>query len=207
LPTRPARRRRHAKVMSQATFATVLTAQPTLAETVGTLLPLMAIIPASVPSAINRAVSPRLWRNPLRHTLRLQPAIRGMVWQVVERFGEQAAHTPQSIAWCRRLWRNPARQSASPTARNPSHGLARRDCPRCADDRRRMYVVDNHGGLTPPALASHECASAGDLRLPLHARYPATGGLRPPLLCGTNANLEVVCRKCRRCHRGERRPW
>jgi len=97
--------------------------------------------------------------------------------------------------------------------------------------------MDNHGGLTPLALALHDCASAGDFRLPLHARYPATGGLRPPLLvvgrmslngarfirhavrvtqprgltppllCGTNANLEVVCRKCRRCHRGERRPW
>jgi hypothetical protein len=37
-------------------------------------------------------------------------------------------------------------------------------------------VSANHGGLTPPALVSHECVSAGDLRFPLHARYPATGG-------------------------------
>ena len=35
-----------------------ISAQPTLGETVGTLLPLMAIIPPSVPSAINRPVSP-----------------------------------------------------------------------------------------------------------------------------------------------------
>jgi hypothetical protein len=35
-----------------------ISAQPTLADTLGTLLPLMAIIPPSVPSAINRTVSP-----------------------------------------------------------------------------------------------------------------------------------------------------
>ena len=38
-------------------------------------------------------------------------------------------------------------------------------------------------GLTPPALVLlHECASAGYLRLPPNARYPTTGGSRPPLL-------------------------
>jgi hypothetical protein len=192
--------------MSQATFATVLTAQPTLAETVGTLLPLMAIIPASVPSAINRAVSPAVEKSVEAHA---SPAARNP-WDGLASCGEiRRASRPYSAI--HRMVPPALEKSgeavASPTARNPSHGLARRDCPRCADDRRRMYVVDNHGGLTPPALASHECASAGDLRLPLHARYPATGGLRPPLLCGTNANLEVVCRKCRRCHRAERRPW
>jgi hypothetical protein len=31
-------------------------------------------------------------------------------------------------------------------------------------------------GVTPPALVLHECVSAGDLRFPLHARYPSTGG-------------------------------
>jgi hypothetical protein len=45
-----------------------------------------------------------------------------------------------------------------------------------------MYVVDNHGGLTPPAIVLCECASAGDLRFPLHARNLTTGGLTPPLL-------------------------
>ena len=43
-------------------------------------------------------------------------------------------------------------------------------------------VSANHGGLTPPALVLHECASAGDLRFPLHARYLTMGGLRPPFL-------------------------
>jgi cytochrome c-type biogenesis protein CcmH/NrfF len=47
----------------------------------------------------------------VRRSLPLRPAILRMVWQVVERFGEQAAHSPQSIAWSRGLWRNPARQS------------------------------------------------------------------------------------------------
>ncbi len=37
-------------------------------------------------------------------------------------------------------------------------------------------------GLTPPALVLCECASAGDLRFPLHARNLTTGGSRPPLL-------------------------
>jgi hypothetical protein len=41
----------------------------------------------------------------------VQYAIHRMLWQAVERFGEQAAYSPQSIAWRRRLWRNPARQS------------------------------------------------------------------------------------------------
>jgi hypothetical protein len=71
---------------------------------------------------------------------------------------------------------------SSRAIRNPSHGLARGDCRRCADDRRRAYVTDNHGGLTPPAFVLHESASAGDLRFPLHARYLTTGDSRPPLL-------------------------
>jgi hypothetical protein len=41
----------------------------------------------------------------------VQYAIHRMVCQVEERFGEQVAHSPQSIAWCRRLWRNPLRRS------------------------------------------------------------------------------------------------
>jgi hypothetical protein len=41
------------------------------------------------------------------------------------------------------------------------------------------YASANHGGLTPPALALHECVSAGDLRVPLHARYLTTGANVP----------------------------
>jgi hypothetical protein len=68
--------------------------------------------------------------------------------------------------------------------RNPLHGLARGDCRRCADDRRRACVMDNHGGLTPPALALHECASAGifDFRC---TRVTRPRGLTPPALGST----------------------
>jgi hypothetical protein len=93
------------------------------------------------------------------------------------RRGSRFPYSPQSVGWSGKLWRDSA--SKSPIVRNPSHGLARGDCPRCADDRRRMYVMDNHERLTPPALALRECVSPGDLRLPLHARYPATGAYVP----------------------------
>jgi hypothetical protein len=76
------------------------------------------------------------------------------------------------------------------------------DCRRCAGERRCNRGRRASVGSVPsnravalrtrfgepreadacPALVSHECASAGDFRLPLHARYPTTGGLRPPLL-------------------------
>jgi hypothetical protein len=63
-------------------------------------LPLMAIIPPSVPSAIHRMVSPAVEKSG-EASLPLRPAIRRMLWQVLERFGGQAAYTPQSFAWCR----------------------------------------------------------------------------------------------------------
>jgi hypothetical protein len=176
---RPADTCRHARhTRSRHVLRVILTvsAQPTPADTLGTLLRLMAIIPPSVPSAINRTVSPAVdksgeavasatARNPsdglascgeIRRASRPYSAIHRMVSPAVEKSVEEVS---------------------SRAIRNPLHGLARGDCRRCADDRRRAYVMDNHGGLTPP------------------------------LLCGTNANLEVVCRKCRRCHRAERRPW
>jgi hypothetical protein len=44
-------------------------------------------------------------------------------------------------------------------------------------------ALPNHGGLTPPALALHECASAGDLRFPVHTRYLTTGAYAPRSSC------------------------
>jgi hypothetical protein len=163
---RPADTSRQAlHVPSWGTVHAVLsvTAQPTPAETVGTLLPLMAIIPRQCalrnqsPGLADRGEIRRGSRSPYspqsvgwsaklrRDSASKSPIVRNpshgvagcgeirrgrlvrglascgeirrayaihcMLWQAVERFGEQAAYSPQSFAWCRRLWRNPARQS------------------------------------------------------------------------------------------------
>jgi hypothetical protein len=156
----------------------------------------------------------------VRRSLPLRPAILRMVWQVLERFGEQVAHSPQSIAWCRRLWRNPARQSLplqpairrmvwqvreqnsgskSPIVRNPSHGLARRDCPRCADDRRRayVYVVDSHGWAYAPrswlytrlCIAKVAISSTHVRACKQERRASARRGVRKRICKGDTANM------------------
>jgi hypothetical protein len=96
---------------------------------------------------------------------------------------------------------------ACPAARNPSHGLARRDCPRCADDRRRAYVMDNHGGLTPPLLAVHAFVHRKSRHFTCRDSCIQAGaaGVSPPWCAETH--LQGRYRKsagdCRRCA-GER---
>jgi len=111
-----------------------VSAQPAPTDTLNTCAPLTAIMPASVPSAINRMAS-----------------------EAGEKFGEHVGCSAQSIAWSGKLGRNSV--STSVAARNPSQGVARGDCRQSVDARRCMQVVGNHGANTPAVGCTCDCAA------------------------------------------------
>jgi hypothetical protein len=103
--------------------------------------------------------------------------------------------SPQSFAWSGKFWRDSA--SKSPIVRNPSHGLARGDCRRCVDDRRRAYVMDSHGGLTPPALGCTRVCASQKSSFHRHTFAPANrSGGRQPAVGGGNAFARAIPQTC-----------
>jgi hypothetical protein len=75
-----------------------------------------------------------------------------------------------------------AGEVSSRAIRNLSHGLAQGDCRRCADDRRRAYVMDNHGGADAPRSCIARMRVCWGFAVSAARALPNHGGLRPPLL-------------------------
>jgi hypothetical protein len=152
-----------------------VTAEPTLADTLCTLVPVdghytrQRVLRNQSQGLADRreirrgsrfpyspqsvAWSGKLWRDSASKPPIVRNPSHGAAGCGEIRRGSRLPCSPQSVAWSGKPWRDSA--SKSSIVRNLSHGLARGDCRRCVDDRRRAYVMDNHGGLTPPLLAVH----------------------------------------------------